>query len=434
MYNLKTSSRKAGELSPTTTSSCSFDNFIGETLTFSVSSLPQSCFQLQIFKFGTFSVDPNNENCNNSVFAKLDDLSTFKNLSGNLANYDKGNAGWGGTFEFKEDSNSLEPTVITKSMDEEAKSFALELIFPDCIAAAQSSRKLRKNHKKWGKPPKTNIPSTAPSSAPSITPSTAPSSSSAPSITPSTAPSSSSAPSSEPSQAPSMCLDEPDWTLATNSGKYEPVLNPFANMGCAALEGMTDIDGHETWCEFLRINTGAGKSAAEACCFCGGGNHVPVPCQNVRGWSLVPSGSDEIIGCNFIENVASDTEGFCRAVSNVKGADGLSAMEACCACVDDNGNHGGFRPIIGSASNVNSEGRILYPTPVTIKRRLQQAQPPFAEDPPEPKPKPDIRDWTTRSGLGESPGIPNLEYLGLGYDGLRGNPRGSLSSEIDPGK
>ena len=44
-----------------------------------------------------------------------------------------------------------------------------------------------------------------------------------------------------------------------------------------------------------------------------------------------------------------------------------------------------------------------------------------------------VVDFTYRVGLGDSPGIPNLEYLGLGYDILRGNPRGSESSELDPG-
>lgn len=51
---------------------------------------------------------------------------------------------------------------------------------------------------------------------------------------------------------------------------------------------------------------------------------------------------------------------------------------------------------------------------------------------------PDLRDWTTRRGLGESPGespgIRNIEFLGIGYDGLRGNPHGGISSELDPGK
>lgn len=45
----------------------------------------------------------------------------------------------------------------------------------------------------------------------------------------------------------------------------------------------------------------------------------------------------------------------------------------------------------------------------------------------------DKRDWTSREGLGESPGVPSLEYLGLGYDILYGNPRGSDSGELDPG-
>ena len=42
-------------------------------------------------------------------------------------------------------------------------------------------------------------------------------------------------------------------------------------------------------------------------------------------------------------------------------------------------------------------------------------------------------DTTLRQGLGESPGIPSLEYLGLGYNAITGNPRGTESSNIDPG-
>ena len=43
------------------------------------------------------------------------------------------------------------------------------------------------------------------------------------------------------------------------------------------------------------------------------------------------------------------------------------------------------------------------------------------------------QDYTYRVGLGESPGLPNLEYLGLGYDLIRGNPRGSELNGLDPG-
>ena len=44
-----------------------------------------------------------------------------------------------------------------------------------------------------------------------------------------------------------------------------------------------------------------------------------------------------------------------------------------------------------------------------------------------------LTSFTYREGAGDSPGVPNLEYLGLGYDMIRGNPRGSESSEVDPG-
>ena len=40
---------------------------------------------------------------------------------------------------------------------------------------------------------------------------------------------------------------------------------------------------------------------------------------------------------------------------------------------------------------------------------------------------------TVRQGLGESPGVPSLEYLGIGYNAITGNPRGTESSNIDPG-
>jgi hypothetical protein len=45
----------------------------------------------------------------------------------------------------------------------------------------------------------------------------------------------------------------------------------------------------------------------------------------------------------------------------------------------------------------------------------------------------DKRDWVTRSGLGENEGIPGIEYIGLGYNMLEGNPRGTSKSELDPG-
>jgi hypothetical protein len=38
-----------------------------------------------------------------------------------------------------------------------------------------------------------------------------------------------------------------------------------------------------------------------------------------------------------------------------------------------------------------------------------------------------------RQGLGESPGVPSYEYLGIGYNAITGNPRGTESSNIDPG-
>lgn len=45
----------------------------------------------------------------------------------------------------------------------------------------------------------------------------------------------------------------------------------------------------------------------------------------------------------------------------------------------------------------------------------------------------DRKDWVSREGLGDSPGIPGVEYLGLGYNIFKGNPRGTDKAELDPG-
>ena len=238
------------------------------------------------------------------------------------------------------------------------------------------------------------------------------------------------------SSQPSMCIDEPNWTVPNPNGgeNGNASLLPFTGLSCSELETLvagSDEGLVEDWCNFHQINTYTGKSAVQACCFCGGGDNVPVPCDDAPNWSHA-SGFDNIINCDFIADIGDTANLFCARIGTTKGTDGLTAMEACCACTDAEGKTGGFRPMFDSGSNSNGNGAIPSLTPMTTRRL--QGQPPFAEDPSESTPRVDVRDWTTRTGLGESPGIPNLEYLGLGYDGLRGNPRGSISSEIDPGK
>lgn len=75
-----------------------------------------------------------------------------------------------------------------------------------------------------------------------------------------------------------------------------------------------------------------------------------------------------------------------------------------------------------------------------IRRKEDPPPPPPPTPPPTPPPPTcdegpieTITDYTKREGLGESPGIPNLEYLGIGYNIFEGNPRGSDISEADPG-
>jgi hypothetical protein len=119
----------------------------------------------------------------------------------------------------------------------------------------------------------------APSEIPSLLPSAEPSQSQSPTFNgPSDVPSISLHPSNFPSSAPSDCEDEPGWKIMTNHGSV-------FNIGCAA---MKKPDG-SLRCDESLIDTLPyyGKVAWEACCVCGGGDHIivapsQVPTDEVR--------------------------------------------------------------------------------------------------------------------------------------------------------
>ena len=119
----------------------------------------------------------------------------------------------------------------------------------------------------------------APSEIPSLLPSVEPSQSQSPTFNgPSDVPSISLHPSESPSSAPSACEDEPGWKIMTKNGSV-------FNIGCAA---MVKPDG-SLRCDESLIDTLPyyGKVAWEACCVCGGGDHIivapsQVPTDEVR--------------------------------------------------------------------------------------------------------------------------------------------------------
>ena len=70
--------------------------------------------------------------------------------------------------------------------------------------------------------------------------------------------------------------------------------------------------------------------------------------------------------------------------------------------------------------------------PVTAPNSQQQPpSPSSASQPSSPTSSPTSSD--TCSNLTCTPGMTAFEYLGMGYDIINGNPRGSFSSELDPG-
>ncbi|KAL7547477.1 hypothetical protein ACHAWF_010770 [Thalassiosira exigua] len=249
-----------------------------------------------------------------------------------------------------------------------------------------------------------------------------------PSLSPTDSPRPSISHSPSLSTAPSMCVDLPQdlddinqtvWTMPSQSFWEN---SPFAGKTCSQLEQIVPEDQAEErrqLCEFLCQGIYSGFCAIEACCFCGGGRYAfESLCKNME-WNQIEKASTEFTcACDFIDALPKKNQlYFCEnygAASLSK--DGTNVKEACCAC------GGGVKALPDFEDNTQSQS----------KRMLNRDNTDSFETPLLPDGNLVI-DFTSRSGSGDSPGIRNLQFLGLGYDLIRGNPRGSLSSELDPG-
>ena len=143
------------------------------------------------------------------------------------------------------------------------------------------------------------------------------------------------------------------------------------------------------------------------------------------------TGSGVKLNCDFIDSLpAASQETFCKDLGNVSLADdGLTIKEACCAC---GGGETRFlaREYVASQEippnplNVgSSEGQYggEYDSFVRIHRAL-------TEDPASDLV--DILNKTLNEDDGPDGGFPNLEYLVLGYDIIRGNPRYEIDGAV----
>lgn len=170
----------------------------------------------------------------------------------------------------------------------------------------------------------------APSRMPSANPSL--SSSSSPSILSSSEPSVSIVPSITPSVSPSNCEDDATWFVTTNNG-FEVKCSHIPN---------------HSYCETMNsLDSFHGESIYEACCICGGGDHVTIspsdnPSQTMSP-TVVPSYhptqcSDEYnwytpgpmaYNCTII---AAHPDFFCTSFDPWGEYNGKTASDACCAC------------------------------------------------------------------------------------------------------
>lgn len=229
-------------------------------------------------------------------------------------------------------------------------------------------------------------------SSPSVTPTDLPSTS--PSLNPTDIPSTSPSlnPSSLPSTEPSECKNEPNWKYSVLDEELSNFKH-LVGMTCEELENQVPLELHEEFCKGIALNTGQSKCVLEGCCFCGGGDLTEVSCEDIGNWYV-----SETINCDFISKLKTIdeqmAEDFCETWKDFS-SDDMKPGEACCAC--KGGRH------------VNRFNNVLDDQ----KRYLEE------------------EEGDDEMNVG---GVPNLEFLGIGYDAIRGNPRGSSTSELDPGK
>jgi len=217
-------------------------------------------------------------------------------------------------------------------------------------------RKLKGAKKKSPSP--SSMPSPLPSPFPTADPSSTPSST--PSLTPSLTPSS----------QPSVCMDEVGWVVGGNS--------MYAGMHCADIA--TQVDD---WCEVLQNlpdTANFGKSIAEACCDCGGGDHQtifpstspsespstsnapsmhafpssvpssqPSVCVDEIDWYFDETEDGEKLGCKALDaNPLKLCEQFESFVHKAK-----TVLLACCVC--GGGDHQSVAPSATPTSVPSSE-------------------------------------------------------------------------------
>ena len=296
----------------------------------------------------------------------------------------------------------MEPDIINWPILGDATDEAQNKITVDGnIAGAQDSdfallRELKPKNKK------TSSPSTSPSQNPS------PSPTNVPSLHPS--PSPTNMPSRIPSGSPSDCIDEPNWTFQSPSlrdGKDFSGMSSLNGKSCLDLESLVESNVVDAWCKSIAAEYSSGKCVLEACCFCGGGILIEEACSDNIDWNIGGN-----FGCKEIgEMTPSKASDFCDTMKEFE-FDGLAAKDACCAC--KGGTH---------KKHQNDEG-------AAYAQRGRRAE---RVDGYDTINKYDY-SYFYQTNLGQSPGIPNLEFLGIGYDIIRGNPRGSPESELDPGK
>ena len=203
-----------------------------------------------------------------------------------------------------------------------------------------------------------------------------------------------------PSDPPSTCenaLGEngEDWVVSETLE-----LTSLRGKTCSELENLAKPPFHAMLCQMLTQDNIMGKCAVEACCFCGGGQHVDLPCEDIPEWAYNANGDE--FGCDSISS-SGDPEAFCDITKDYQSAYGLTSKTACCVC------GGGLKPV-GHYSKDSSDDK-----EITGVRRLRLLE---AEDVPVPMyvmlggdTGTHYVDWISREGLGESTGVPALDYL-----------------------
>ena len=118
---------------PSFAATCSIVSFIGQEYKVPFADKAKTaCYRFQLKVGGTVSVDLTDETCTNSSFTVSAVLALYDGVVDNSVVFIPGALGWSGELSVKEDSTATSDTFQIISLEQQKKTFAVNLVVPSC--------------------------------------------------------------------------------------------------------------------------------------------------------------------------------------------------------------------------------------------------------------------------------------------------------------